>query len=44
MVASLALRSGSRIVSSATVRTASVGASRTALRIVVKSWWPRAGD
>ena len=37
MVASLALRSGSRIVSTAALRTASIGASRTASRIVVKS-------
>ena len=43
MVARLALRSASRIVSTAALRTASIGASRTASRIVVKSWGPRAG-
>ena len=43
MVARLALRSASRIVLTAALRTASIGASRTASRIVVKSWGPRAG-
>ena len=43
MVARLALRSALRIVSSAALKTASIGASRSASRIVVKSWGPRAG-
>ena len=43
MVARLALRSALRIVSSTALKTASIGASRSASRIVVKSWGPRAG-